>query len=246
MSAAPSGFSASITLRLPPAENPSTPIRSGLIPHSPPRALNSLIACRASSSGYTCGLAGSRLGTRYFNNTAVTPSEFNHSHTCVPSCSIAKIEYPPPGQTSTAVPFAPVSGRYTVIIGTETFPTRFTPSFFLFSINPSGSDTKPAGSSAPSGNNVTSTGSTAACAIAPNIVTTPIHFQIIGKFMSNLQHALHPHSFITQTPLDPAPASPIMQRSHATRRLPSSSTQSTALRSQGRTRSCLSPSASSS
>jgi hypothetical protein len=59
-------------------------------------------------------------GTRYFSSTHVMPFAVSRSQTSVPSRSIAKIEYPPPGNTTTPAPvFLPV-GESTVIVGRET------------------------------------------------------------------------------------------------------------------------------
>ena len=53
-----------------------------------------------------------------------TPIEFSQSHTSVPSRSIAKIWYPPPGNTTTAVPVLFSFGAYSVSVGSETCPSR--------------------------------------------------------------------------------------------------------------------------
>ena len=43
-------------------------------------------------------------GTRW-QQVPVIPGLFSHLQTSVPSCSYARIPYPPPGQTKTAAPF---------------------------------------------------------------------------------------------------------------------------------------------
>ena len=59
--------------------------------------------CASSSAAGDLGY-GPEFGTRYFSNTHVTPMELSHSHTSVPSRSIASTRYAPPGKTTTAAP----------------------------------------------------------------------------------------------------------------------------------------------
>src|SRR6202040_2935976 len=54
------------------------------------------------------------------------PREFSQSQTSVPSRSIARILYAPPGNTPTPAPLPAPFGSYTVSVGTDTFPTRAT------------------------------------------------------------------------------------------------------------------------
>src|SRR5262249_11070959 len=61
-------------------------------------------------------------GTRYFSTTQATPRCMIQSHTSVPSRSIARISKPPPGNTISALPFSfPAGGRYSVMVGVDTF-----------------------------------------------------------------------------------------------------------------------------
>ncbi len=62
--------------------------------------------CASCTIARLSGVCASRFGTRYFSSTAVTPSFWSHSHVSEPSCSMARMLYPPPGATITAVPFA--------------------------------------------------------------------------------------------------------------------------------------------
>jgi hypothetical protein len=43
-------------------------------------------------------------GTRYFTSAQVIPAELSQAHTSVPSRSMARMLYPPPGNTTTAAP----------------------------------------------------------------------------------------------------------------------------------------------
>src|ERR1035437_1463559 len=54
----------------------------------------------------------------------VVPIEFNQLHTSVPSMSMARIPYPPPGNIITAAPVFLAFGEYTVIVGMETLVRR--------------------------------------------------------------------------------------------------------------------------
>src|SRR5579862_241797 len=52
--------------------------------------------------------------------------DVSQSHTSVPSRSIARILYEPPGNTTTAAPEFRATGLYKVSVGTETLPMRIT------------------------------------------------------------------------------------------------------------------------
>src|SRR5665213_38686 len=54
----------------------------------------------------------------------VVPIEFSQLHTSVPSMSMARILYPPPGNTTTAAPVFLIFGENTVIVGMETLVRR--------------------------------------------------------------------------------------------------------------------------
>ena len=57
----------------------------------------------------------------------MTPTELSHSQTSVPSKSQARMEYPPPGHTTTAAPVAFSFGAgKTDKVGTVTSPNRIT------------------------------------------------------------------------------------------------------------------------
>ena len=100
------------------------------------------------SSAKPLSLEDAEALMRLPNVVAVTPSVLSHSHTWVPSCSIARILYPPPGQTTTAVPLD-FSGLNTVMVGSETSVTRRTSAGFLGSICFSGPMATPGFSGAP-------------------------------------------------------------------------------------------------
>ena len=55
----------------------------------------------ASSSGAGCLYFGAR---RYLRTTPATPRELSHSATSLPSCSVARKPYPPPGQITIDAP----------------------------------------------------------------------------------------------------------------------------------------------
>jgi hypothetical protein len=67
-----------------------------------------------------CTHCGPSFGTRYFNSTHEIPLLLSQSHTSVPSRSMARTRYPPPGNTTTAAPVLRPLGEYTVKVGTET------------------------------------------------------------------------------------------------------------------------------
>src|SRR5207245_1518858 len=96
--------------KCPPAEKPSTPILCESICHSAACKRTKPIVLWASSNaigdfGYAPDL-GDRCspGTRYFNNTHVIPLDVSQSQTSVPSRSMYRTQYPPPGNTTTAAP----------------------------------------------------------------------------------------------------------------------------------------------
>ena len=93
------------TVRFPPAEKPSMPTRSGLMPRAPLFERTRVTArCASWTIARLSGICISRFGTRYLSSTAVTPTLLSHSQTSEPSCSIARMLYPPPGATTTAAP----------------------------------------------------------------------------------------------------------------------------------------------
>src|SRR5208283_2402140 len=52
------------------------------------------------------------------------PAEVSQSHTSVPSRSMARMRYPPPGNTTTAAPLLLPAGVYRVIVGEDTLVRR--------------------------------------------------------------------------------------------------------------------------
>jgi len=92
----------------PPAENSSTPILCRSMCHSAAwKRTSPTVLCASYNAigdfGYTLAFGSNpTLGTRYFNNTHVIPFTVSPSQTSVPSRSIASMEYPPPGKTTTA------------------------------------------------------------------------------------------------------------------------------------------------
>ncbi len=74
------------------------------------------------------------------STAAVTPIELSHSATIVPSCSQARLLYPPPGQTTIATPvFFSGDGRLMVNVGFDTLVMLVTTSLFFFLVSFSGS-----------------------------------------------------------------------------------------------------------
>src|SRR5260370_20349169 len=82
--------------------------------------------CASCNGGPYLG-SPARTGTRYFTSAQLTPKELSHWHTSVPSRSIARILYPPPGNTTTVAPLLePAGARYIVSVGLLTRPSRIT------------------------------------------------------------------------------------------------------------------------
>ena len=102
--------------RFPPALKPSRPMRSGINECSAACSRSQAMALAASCTGLACGAASSRVGVRYFSSTPVTPMDASHSQTCEPSCTAERKTYPPPGATTTAVPFG-FAGLKSVMVG---------------------------------------------------------------------------------------------------------------------------------
>src|SRR5437868_14942088 len=69
-------------------------------------------------------MVGPESGTRYLSSTHVMPRDVSQSQISVPSESIARNWYPPPGNTTTATPVLRPSGAYLVIVGTLTSLAR--------------------------------------------------------------------------------------------------------------------------
>lgn len=103
------------------------PIRLASIPISLARLRTRLMAlCPswAADSHFFSGFLAAP-GTRYLSTIAVTPIDVNQSATSVPSRSIAKIEWPPPGAITIAVPVSiEGSALWIVSVGTETLVKR--------------------------------------------------------------------------------------------------------------------------
>src|ERR1700690_700239 len=119
--------------RKPPAEKPSTPTLCGSICHSfACRRTRPTARCASSSAAGIFGVTwqsqlfsqcGPLSGTRYLSTTQVTPFDVSQSQTSVPSRSMARILYPPPGNTTTAAPVLLSFGAKIVMVGRDTLLT---------------------------------------------------------------------------------------------------------------------------